>query len=43
MAPEEAGAPPLPGSTQLGGAFGVWEKLRLLGTNPASWTTNPLP
>lgn len=42
MAPEEAGARPLPGSTQLGGAFGVYEKLRLLGTNPANWTTNPL-
>jgi len=43
MAPEEAGAPPLPGSTELGGAFGVYEKLDLLGTNPADWTTNPLP
>ena len=43
MAPEVAGAPPLPGSTQLGGAFGVYEKLRLLGPDPANWTTNPLP
>jgi len=42
MAPEEAGAPPLPGSTELGGAFGVYEKLDLLGTNPVNWTTNPL-
>jgi hypothetical protein len=43
MAPEQAGAPPLPGSTELGGAFGVYEKLVLLGTNPANWTTHPLP
>jgi hypothetical protein len=42
MAPEEAGAAPLPGSYQLGGAFGVYTKLRLLGRNPAHWTTDPL-
>jgi hypothetical protein len=42
MAPEEAGAAPLPGSTALGGAFGVYQKLRLLGPAPANWTTNPL-
>jgi hypothetical protein len=42
MAPEEAGAPPLPGSTQLGGAFGVYQKLRLLGADPANWTASPL-
>jgi hypothetical protein len=42
MAPEEAGAAPLPGSYQLGGAFGVYAKLRLLGLNPANWTRNPL-
>ena len=43
MAPEEAGASPLPGSTELGGAFGVYEKLHLLGPDPANWTTSPLP
>lgn len=42
MAPEEAGAAPLPGSHQLGGAFGVYTRLHLLGLNPANWTTNPL-
>jgi hypothetical protein len=42
MAPEQAGAAPLPGSSQLGGAFGVYTRLRLLGTNPADWTTDPL-
>jgi hypothetical protein len=42
MAPEEAGAAPLPGSHQLGGAFGVYTKLHLLGLNPANWTTDPL-
>jgi hypothetical protein len=42
MAPEEAGAAPLPGSYQLGGAFGVYTRLHLLGLNPASWTTDPL-
>jgi hypothetical protein len=42
MAPEEAGAAPLPGSYQLGGAFGVYTKLHLLGLNPANWTTDPL-
>ncbi len=42
MAPEEAGAAPLPGSHQLGGAFGVYAKLHLLGLNPANWTADPL-
>jgi hypothetical protein len=42
MAPEEAGAAPLPGSYQLGGAFGVYPRLHLLGLNPANWTTDPL-
>lgn len=42
MAPEEAGAAPLPGSSQLGGAFGVYARLRLLGPNPANWTADPL-
>ena len=42
MAPEEAGAAPLPGSQQLGGAFGVYTRLRLLGLNPAHWTAAPL-
>jgi hypothetical protein len=42
MAPEEAGAAPLPGSYQLGGAFGVYTRLRLLGLNPAKWTADPL-
>jgi hypothetical protein len=42
MAPEAAGAAPLPGSYKLGGAFGVYTRLHLLGLNPASWTTNPL-
>jgi hypothetical protein len=42
MAPEEAGAAPLPGSYQLGGAFGVYTRLHLLGRNPANWTTDPL-
>ena len=42
MAPEEAGAAPLPGSYQLGGAFGVYTRLHLLGLNPANWTADPL-
>jgi hypothetical protein len=42
MAPEEAGAAPLPGSYELGGAFGVYTKLDLLGLNPANWTTDPV-
>jgi hypothetical protein len=42
MAPEEAGAAPLPGSYQLGGAFGVYARLHLLGVNPANWTADPL-
>jgi hypothetical protein len=42
MAPEEAGAAPLPGSYQLGGAFGVYARLHLLGLNPAHWTADPL-
>jgi hypothetical protein len=42
MAPEEAGAAPLPGSYQLGGAFGAYARLHLLGLNPANWTTDPL-
>jgi hypothetical protein len=42
MAPEEAGAAPLPGSYQLGGAFGVYSRLHLLGLNPANWTADPL-
>jgi hypothetical protein len=42
MAPEEAGAAPLPGSYQLGGAFGVYSKLHLLGLNPRNWTADPL-
>ena len=42
MAPEEAGAAPLPGSYQLGGAFGVYTRLHLLGLNPADWTADPL-
>jgi hypothetical protein len=42
MAPEEAGAAALPGSYQLGGAFGVYTRLRLLGLNPANWTADPL-
>jgi hypothetical protein len=42
MAPEEAGAAPLPGSYQLGGAFGVYARLHLLGLNPADWTADPL-
>jgi hypothetical protein len=42
MAPEEAGAAPLPGSYQLGGAFGVYTRMHLLGLNPANWTADPL-
>jgi hypothetical protein len=42
MAPEQAGAAPLPGSSQLGGAFGVYSRLHLLGLNPAHWTAHPL-
>jgi hypothetical protein len=42
MAPEEAGAAPLPGSHQLGGAFGVYARLHLLGLNPDHWTAEPL-
>ena len=42
MAPEEAGAAPLAGSEQLGGAFGVYTRLHLLGLNPANWTADPL-
>jgi hypothetical protein len=42
MAPEQAGAAPLAGSEQLGGAFGVYTRLHLLGLNPANWTANPL-
>jgi hypothetical protein len=42
MAPEEAGAAPLPGSYQLGGAFGVYLRLHLLGLNPANWSADPL-
>jgi hypothetical protein len=42
MAPEEAGAAPLPGSYQLGGAFGVYTRLHLLGLDPANWTADPL-
>ena len=42
MAPEEAGAALLPGSYQLGGAFGVYARLHLLGLNPANWTADPL-
>jgi hypothetical protein len=42
MAPEEAGAAPLPGSYKLGGAFGVYTRLHVLGPNPANWTTDPL-
>ena len=42
MAPEQAGAAPLPGSYQLGGAFGVYARLHLLGLNPADWTADPL-
>lgn len=42
MAPEEAGAAPLPGSYRLGGAFGVYARLRLLGSNPANWIADPL-
>lgn len=42
MAPEQAGAAPLSGSYQLGGAFGVYAKLHLLGRNPPNWTTDPL-
>ncbi len=42
MAQEEAGAAPLPGSYQLGGAFGVYARLHLLGLNPANWTADPL-
>jgi hypothetical protein len=42
MAPEEAGAAPLAGSYQLGGAFGVYARLHLLGLNPANWTADPL-
>jgi hypothetical protein len=42
MAPEQAGAAPLPGSYQLGGAFGVYARLHLLGLNPANWTAHPL-
>jgi hypothetical protein len=42
MAPQEAGAAALPGSHKLGGAFGVYTKLHLLGLNPANWTADPL-
>jgi hypothetical protein len=42
MAPEKAGAAPLPGSYKLGGAFGVYTRLHLLGLNPANWTADPL-
>jgi hypothetical protein len=33
---------PLPGSASLGGAFGVFTRLKLLGTDPADWTSAPL-
>ena len=42
MAPEQAGAAPLLGSSQLGGAFGVYARLHLLGLNPADWTADPV-
>jgi hypothetical protein len=42
MAPEQAGAAALPGSYQLGGAFGVYTRLHLLGLTPANWTADPL-
>lgn len=33
---------PLPGAAQLGGAFGIYSRLRLLGTDPSGWTSAPL-
>lgn len=33
---------PLPGSTGFGSALAVFDHLRLLGTDPARWTTQPL-
>jgi hypothetical protein len=33
---------PLPGSAGLGGVLEVLTRLRLLGANPAGWTTAPL-
>jgi hypothetical protein len=32
----------MPGSSQLGGAFGVYQRLHLLGRSPAAWTPTPL-
>jgi len=39
---DPASGKPLPGSTSLAGTLGVLARLRLLGPNPASWTTSPL-
>ncbi|HEY6786690.1 MAG TPA: hypothetical protein VI365_05215 [Trebonia sp.] len=33
---------PLPGVAQFGGAFGIYSRLKFLGTNPAGWTSAPL-
>ena len=30
------------GSAELGGAFGVFARMRVLGANPAAWTASPL-
>ena len=32
---------PLPGSASLGGAFGVFTRMKFLGTSPSGWTTAP--
>jgi hypothetical protein len=32
----------LPGSAELGGAFGVYARMSLLGTDPGGWTIQPL-
>jgi hypothetical protein len=33
---------PLPGSASLGGAFGVFTRMKFLGTRPSGWTSAPL-
>ncbi len=33
---------PMPGAASLGGALTMARLLRLLGTNPAAWTTDPV-
>ena len=33
---------PLPGVIKLGGAFGIYSRLKFLGADPTDWTTQPL-